>query len=161
MKKAADFLDDLRAEYGLTSDYQIHKMFGMAVQQISRYRKGKSTFDDTTALKMAELLHKDASYAGYIAACMNAQRAQTPEARKVWEKVAKTVGAGTALAFALAVAYALAPDQWMAAALAFPALPTSGRLYIMLNVGSVAFAIISVSYLYLSTLSPASARAKQ
>jgi transcriptional regulator with XRE-family HTH domain len=94
MKTAADFLDDLRAKFGLTSDYQVAKLLGMQRQQVARYRKGQSTFDDTTAARIAEMLGIDA---GYVAACMNAQRAQTDQARRMWERAAKVL-AGTALA---------------------------------------------------------------
>ena len=89
MKTAADFLDDLRAKFGLTSDYQLAKLLGMAPQQVCRYRRARSTFDDTTAARIAGMLKVEP---GYVAACMNAQRAQTDQARRMWERAAKTLG---------------------------------------------------------------------
>lgn len=108
MKNAADFLDALRVKHNLTSDYQLAKFLGMKTQQLSRYRGGSSTFDDTTSAKIAESLGIDP---GFVAACMSAQRARTDDARRMWEKVAKKVAAGAAIAFALALAYAVAPDS--------------------------------------------------
>ena len=88
MRTAAVFLNDLRRKYDLASDYQAAALLGLKRQQVSTYRTGKHTFDDHVSMRVAELLGIEP---GYVAACMAAQRAQSPEARKMWETVAKVM----------------------------------------------------------------------
>lgn len=89
MKTTADFLDDLKAKHGITSDYALAKLLGMRRQQVSRYRTGTSTFDDETAIKIAELLEVNQ---GYVMASMRAQLAKEAHVRNAWEKAAKALG---------------------------------------------------------------------
>ncbi len=89
MKTTADFLDDLRAKYDLSSDYQLCKMLGMHRQQVSRYRLMKGAFDDVIAVKVAELLDLNP---GYVMACMHAQRASEEHIKKAWERAAQVLG---------------------------------------------------------------------
>lgn len=148
MKTAADFLDALRQKHGLTSDYQVAKLLGLKPQQISTYRTGKHTFDDSMAATVAALLDVEP---GYVAACMSAQRAQSDDARRMWEKVARKVGAGAALAVLVACTYALSPIALNSEAQASDA---SSTLYIMLNSAGILFALISSSYLVLIGRNP-------
>src|SRR5258708_10293895 len=90
MKTTADFLDDLRARCTLPSDSKLALNMKWERQQLSRYRMGKSTFDDQTALKVAAALGIEPDY---IMACMSAQRARTPETRSAWERIAAKVAA--------------------------------------------------------------------
>ncbi len=93
MKTAKDFLADIKAAHGLTTDYQLAKFLGWRQQRIVIYNAGGS-FDHETALQIAPALDLRPDY---IMACMEAQRAKTPAVRKTWEKAAKAL-AGTALA---------------------------------------------------------------
>jgi transcriptional regulator with XRE-family HTH domain len=151
MKTAADFLDDLRAKHRLTSDYQVAKLLGMERQQVARYRKARSTFDDTTAARIAEFLEIDAAY---VAACMNAQRAQTEKARAMWEKAAKVLGSTAAAVLVFACALALAPDSLTAGAAAF----VVNDVYYVKSTGLL-FAFIVTAYLLLTA--PHSNKKKQ
>lgn len=90
MKTTADFLDDLRARHGLASDNKLALHMGWQRAQLGRYRAKRETFSDATALKVAEQLGIDA---GYVMACMQGQRARTPETRSAWERIAAKVAA--------------------------------------------------------------------
>jgi hypothetical protein len=90
-QSASDFLDQVKKKHGLTSDYQLAKFLGWNQQRITKIRGGAS-FDDDASAQIADILSIDA---GYVAACMSAQRAQSDLARKMWEKAAATLAGST------------------------------------------------------------------
>lgn len=90
MKTTADFLDDLRAKLGATSDGKLALALKLDRQQVSRWRQQKNAFDDDTALKFAAQLGIEPDY---IMACMAVQRSRTPEARSAWSRIAAKVAA--------------------------------------------------------------------
>src|SRR5258708_29549327 len=104
MKTTVQFLDAVRARYGLTSDYQLAKLLGLKQQAISHYRKGR-TWGAETAVKVAELLKLPAVY---VLACMAAERAGTVETRNAWSKAARVL-AGTAVAILAGCTLAMVP----------------------------------------------------
>jgi len=95
MKNTADFLDDLRAKLGATSDGKLALAMGWKRQQASTYRQKRETFSDETCLKIARALEIEP---GHIMTCMAVQRAKTPETRSAWERVAGKVAAAVLLA---------------------------------------------------------------
>lgn len=78
----ADFLNDIQAAYGLTSDYQLAKKLGVTPQSIANYRHGRSFFSDEVALKVAHLLELDPLM---ILACANADRYARQGAPEVFD----------------------------------------------------------------------------
>lgn len=100
MKTTSDFLDDLRARHGLASDNKLALHMGWDRQQLRRYRNGKHTFDDATAIKVAAQLGIEPDH---IMACMAAQRAKSPESRTAWERIAAKVAACILAGIALSV----------------------------------------------------------
>jgi transcriptional regulator with XRE-family HTH domain len=133
MKTTKDYLADLRATMsakGLNpSKYRMARELNVSDLTVTNWERGR-TMDDESAIRVAAYLDVQE---GEILAAMAHERAKTPEARQAWEKIARKVGAGAALTLVFALAYAVAPDTWMTAALAFPAVPSAERLYIMLN----------------------------
>jgi hypothetical protein len=107
MKTSADFLDDLRARYGLQSDNAVAvKLLKMKRQQVSVYRQKQHAFDDTISIKVAELLDIEP---GYVMACMAAQRAKSPEVRSLWERIA--VGLAACVVVGVGLAGTPTPSQ--------------------------------------------------
>jgi plasmid maintenance system antidote protein VapI len=94
MKTTADFLDDLRAKLGLSSDNKLAVAMGWKRQHLSPFRQNRATFSDETAVKIARLLEVAPDY---IMACMAAQRSKTPETRSAWERIARKVAAAVLL----------------------------------------------------------------
>lgn len=95
--KTVDFLDALKRQHKLSSDYALAELLGISRQKVSNYRRGADTFGEETAVKVAEL---GGWRAGYVFACgaeERAERTKRPAVRKAWHEVAK------ALAPALAV----------------------------------------------------------
>lgn len=68
---SCDFIDALKAAYGLTSDYQAAKKLGISTTTISSYRAHRSFLSDDIALKIADLLEVDPLT---VLACVNAER---------------------------------------------------------------------------------------
>src|SRR3569833_2640912 len=56
MKTVNQYLDEIKARYGLPSDYAVAKLLKISPANVTGYRKGKSGFDDERALIVAELL---------------------------------------------------------------------------------------------------------
>lgn len=54
--KTVDYLDAVKAAYGLTSDYQLSKKLCISSSRLGNYRAGRSFVDDNLALKLAYLL---------------------------------------------------------------------------------------------------------
>ena len=54
--KTVDYLDAVKAAYGLTSDYQLAKKLSISTNRITNYRSNRSFMDDNLAMKIAYLL---------------------------------------------------------------------------------------------------------
>lgn len=79
-----EYIDAVKQRRGVTSDYALAKELGVAKQTISNYRKGKTHFDDAVCRRVAEIL---GMHPGLVMLDMQRERAQTPEARTVWQEV--------------------------------------------------------------------------
>lgn len=90
MRTTVEYLDALKRRYGIVSDYGLAKLIGCVRQSISNYRAKRSTLDPLTAARVAKLL--DAPVLQVIAHC-EAERARSPAALALWQKVAAEAGA--------------------------------------------------------------------
>ncbi|AKU11556.1 hypothetical protein AzCIB_1655 [Azoarcus sp. CIB] len=92
MQTTNEMLDELKARYGLSSDYALAKFLGHKGQsRISNYRSGRSQFDDEEAVKVAALLEKNPAY---VFACTHAERTKSAAQRRVWESIADKFAIG-------------------------------------------------------------------
>lgn len=107
MKTTADYLDDLQEHFGVESDYALKNFTGWHLQHISRYRTLKSSFDDTTAQRVAGWL--DVPLARVLID-MNAQRAKSDAIRKAWEHVAGLAAAVALVSILPQLISALPPE---------------------------------------------------
>lgn len=69
--QTCDFLDEVKAVYGLTSDYQLAKKLSVTQPTISSYRAKRSFLSDDMALRVAHLLELEPLL---VMACVNAER---------------------------------------------------------------------------------------
>lgn len=69
--QTCDFLDEVKALYGLTSDYQLAKKLAVTQPTISSYRSKRSFLSDDIALRVAHLLDVEPLL---VLACVNAER---------------------------------------------------------------------------------------
>ena len=83
-----EYIDALRAHLGLSSDYQLARELRVTRSAVSKYRTGQTTADESTALRIAELLNIDPAR---VLADVAAERARTPEARTVWRRIANSL----------------------------------------------------------------------
>lgn len=89
-----DFLNQIQAAYGLTSDYQLAKKLGVTTQAISNYRTKRSFLNDAMALKVAHLLDLEPLL---VLACVNAERFEKQGDKTVfdfWHQLALDTLAG-------------------------------------------------------------------
>lgn len=100
MQTTNELLDRIKTELEIASDYRLAQVLGVTKNAITNYRYGKSRPNDEVGLRMAELLKEDA---GHITACLHAERAQSPDVRQLWEKVAMRLQMGFANVKMLAV----------------------------------------------------------
>jgi hypothetical protein len=87
-------LNRLSAHLGDASDYRIAKELGVTKQTVSAWRVGKGTMSDATAVHVAELLGENPAY---VLAVVHEERTDSPEAQKVWKKIAATFGGKAAV----------------------------------------------------------------
>ncbi|CAD9228386.1 Helix-turn-helix protein [Burkholderia cenocepacia] len=91
MKTTIEWLDALKAHLDLPSDYAAAKLLGVTRSAVSHYRTGRTTFDDSTAIRVAELLGVDPAE---VFASMQYERAKSDEARAVWASLLEKFSAG-------------------------------------------------------------------
>lgn len=116
MKTTTELLDEVKARYGLPSDYALAAKLGMTRAGISGYRTGRTKLSGAIALRVAELLDLNP---GYVLASMEAERTRNEAERAAWTKLANLVkhhGAVAALLI-LAAVPSLAPTPSNAAPL--------------------------------------------
>ena len=85
METTIQLLDRIKTQLSISSDYKLAQALEISKNAVTNYRSGRSHPNDDVALKIAALLDEDA---GRIAACLHAERAQSDQARELWEKVA-------------------------------------------------------------------------
>lgn len=92
MKRIFMYLDEAQDMGIVKNDAELAKNLGLSRASVSEWRSGKSTPNDDQAVKLAELLGKDA---GEILAECGAARAKSPETRKAWERIAAKMAASS------------------------------------------------------------------
>jgi hypothetical protein len=101
VKTTVQYLDALKARLDLPSDYAAAHVLGVTRATVSKYRLGKSVFDERIAAHVAELLSLDPLEV--ISAC-KAESAQDVHMRRVWENAwGKATGAAVTTAFAACI----------------------------------------------------------
>lgn len=93
MKTTADYLDALHVKLNLPNDSQLAAHLGMHKQQIYSYRRMQGTFSEEWSLRIADILEIDPAE---IFAAMHYQRERNESARKVWERIYKSITTVTA-----------------------------------------------------------------
>jgi predicted transcriptional regulator len=130
MKTTIDYLDELRIKLQLPSDYAVAKALGCTRASVSRYRNGVGSFDDATAIKVADLLGLEPLE---IIAAANFERAKDEHSQNVWASIwGKVAGAIVPSLIACAVGLSVAPTS-KAAESGNTNTASSGSLYIMSN----------------------------
>ncbi|KFX61032.1 helix-turn-helix domain-containing protein [Paraburkholderia fungorum] len=81
MKTTVEYLDALREKLHLPSDYAAAKVLGVTPSTVSKYRLGRSVFDEKVAIQAAELIGIDPLEV--ISAC-KAESASDDHIRAVW-----------------------------------------------------------------------------
>ncbi|MDR5883579.1 hypothetical protein [Caballeronia sp. LZ032] len=91
MKTTVDYLDEVKAHLDLPSDYAVAKALHVTRAAVSSYRVGRTSFDNLTALRVAEILNIQAIE---VIAAANIERAKDSETRSLWENAwGKAAGA--------------------------------------------------------------------
>lgn len=107
MKTTTEFLEGVKATYGLTSDYKLAKFLGISTASISRLMQKKDFLGDENAIKVANLLKIAPAY---VLSCVHFERAKKAEEKAVWQSIIEKFG-GLAASVLLGVAlFSAAPD---------------------------------------------------
>ncbi len=85
------FLGQVMKEHDLHSQYALAKKLGMSQSRVSMYMRGRREFDEETCLQVSKLLNEGPMYVEFMVASVQAERAKTPAARKVWVALAGMV----------------------------------------------------------------------
>ncbi len=132
MRSISDVLDQAKKAQMVTSDYKLGLTLGIGLSALGNYRSGRSFPDEKTCAILAQAMGEDPAL---LTVEMQAQRAKTPEARKVWFSIAQRLQMGFAnVSLLVSVAIVLIALTSPAARAASDELfSPSGSLYIMLN----------------------------
>ncbi|HET8701044.1 MAG TPA: helix-turn-helix domain-containing protein [Nitrococcus sp.] len=95
-----ELLDALKERLSATSDYDLSRKMGWSRQRVSKYRSGRDTFGDDTAIHIAEILDFDP---GEVLAWMHAERTDSPAVREAWQAIARRLHHGITPLFLLAL----------------------------------------------------------
>lgn len=85
MKKISRYLDEAIDRGLAKNSADLAKMLGVSRSALSEWRAERSSPNDDQAVKLAEVLGKDA---GELLAECGAARAKTPATRQAWERIA-------------------------------------------------------------------------
>ncbi|WP_076887767.1 DUF3693 domain-containing protein [Burkholderia pseudomallei] len=108
MKTTVEYLDAIKVRLDLPSDYAVAKALGLTRAAVSKQRLGHSVFDDTTALRVAEILGVNPME---VISAANAERARDEETRRLWERAwGKVTGATAVVAIAAGIGLSAAPS---------------------------------------------------
>lgn len=87
METSKEFARAIKSHYDIKSDYALAKMLNVTRQAMSKHKTGDSHyFSEDTGYRIAELLGLDA---GYVLACLAAERSKDIKVKKVWERLAE------------------------------------------------------------------------
>lgn len=81
----SEYLDAVQRHCKLPSDYAIAKVFRLSRSSLSLHRTNRGTFDDSTALKVAQALEINPLL---VVADMQALRAKSPDLEAFWRSIA-------------------------------------------------------------------------
>lgn len=93
------YLDKLKKDLRLRTDYALAHKLGLAPTAISNYRAGRSQFDDYMAARVAEILRLNPLE---VIATINYERDRRPEARMYWRELVRRL-TGTVLPTLVAI----------------------------------------------------------
>jgi hypothetical protein len=94
MFSVANLLERAKAKAHIESDYRLAKIIGINQSALGNYRAGRSLPNETVIEQLCALSGDDADL---VAAQIQAERAQTPEARTLWLRVAARMAHATGL----------------------------------------------------------------
>lgn len=94
LKTTSDFLLEAVEVCDPPTKYRLGKVLDVRPSQIARYLRTGRSMDDRIALKVAELIGTKPEY---MLACMAAERAALPQARRAWKKVVESLAAAVLL----------------------------------------------------------------
>jgi hypothetical protein len=132
MRTISQVLDRAREVQKVPSDYKLGLCLGIGGNSLSNYRTGKSLPDEKAAAKLASAIGEKPDL---LLVEIQAQRVKDPDARAMWENLAKRLQAGFAdvsilMTVAMVSIAALALPHLLAL---FSSCLASNGLYIMLS----------------------------
>ncbi len=93
MKSVPHLLDAIKKQHAISSDYKLSLYLDLREQTIANYRHGRTLPDASGCAKIAAALGIDADL---LTVEIEAQRAKTDDARRLWERVAQRLQMGFA-----------------------------------------------------------------
>lgn len=101
MKTSADWIDAIKRQYKLPSDYAAAKLMEIDPNVVCHYRAGRRAMDNFACIKTSELLREDLRR---VIASVEAERARTEQRKDFWKRLAACV-------FLTVSGAAMMPDQ--------------------------------------------------
>lgn len=89
MKTTLEYLDAVKAKFGIESDYALAPRIGVTRAAISKYRNKKDHMGDETAIRVAALLELDTAL---VLAAVHVERARSDTERAAWLELFERLG---------------------------------------------------------------------
>lgn len=93
--KIEELVEKARTRLGVDTDYKLAKALGWHQQKISNYKNGRMA-DDAEAIALAKAAGLEPKK---VLAEMHAERAKSPEIKKLWKEIAAGIAASMILIF--------------------------------------------------------------
>jgi len=86
LETSVELLERLRAKHGNMSWYRLARVIPASESSVANWKNGRSTIDRKFVTRVAELLEESPEY---VLLCLEAEREQSAELRKVWRRIAE------------------------------------------------------------------------
>ena len=129
LETSVELLERVRAAQGV-SWWKLQDVLDASESTVKNWKRGRTTIDRRFATRIAELLHEPAEY---VLACLEADREQDAELRKVWRRIGERFRstASILLVGLVGVGFGALPAQQVRAA--DPSAATINKDYVKSN----------------------------
>lgn len=88
MHTTGQLLDRAKRAQAIQSDYKLAKALGVTANAVTNWRQGRAHPDDATAVRLADMMNRDA---GSVMAELHFERAKIPAVKAAWKALARTL----------------------------------------------------------------------
>lgn len=97
LETSVELLERVRAKHDNVSWYRLARMLPASESSVANWKNGRTTIDRKFVTRVAELLEESPEY---VLLCLETEREQSAELRKVWRRIAERFRSTTSILLA-------------------------------------------------------------